>query len=550
MINRLNRFLQTPAMTIHWPLLVFLVMIMDVKMAVKIAALVIFAVRDYRLFTDKTLWKRSHTWFYLVMAGMVILHAVVSLTSFDPHYFIAAGLGMFYWVCCLLAAFIMQREIAKTNTVTLHNTIRIFLIVNAAYTAIQLVLIMIDAGSVNPFTYQGMQQKYFIGTGDLLTGITLDVSTTNAVINAMGIIYCLHRKHWVLTLLCTACMLLTASNVTFLLLLIVFAFMFLFRSNRIQKSIISICLFGGLIFMVKVSPQNNTYVKTAWAKMLGVKTTPVTPPEDLLKIKLKPDSLLNAEERKQKMAMLALDSTSTVEKTTNKPAPVILESTTKKEIVFAAGNKPVLPKDNIHTLPFQRRHDTSAYQRQLLQFAFSASTGIDTSFKKTKSRRIPGKIIALQEVIRYLNAHPVQWLLGAGCGNFSSKLAFRTTALGIAGGYPEKFKYIHPAFLKNHLALYLDYFSKDIEIHSVINNPNSVYTQLLSEYGLAGMAAFFIFYIFYFFRQRRRDSYALPLLLFLLGTLAVEYWFEQLSIVILFECMMLIQQKEKEEQHA
>ncbi len=549
MINRLSRYLRTSALTIHWPLLLFLLMIMDVKMAVKVAALVIFLVRDYKIFTDKNIFRRSHAWFYAIMAGMVMLHMIISFTFFNPNYLVAAGLGLFYWICCILAAVILQREINRTDTGTLHNTISLFLILNISFTALQLLLIMIDAGSVNPFTYQGMQQKYFIGTGDLLTGITMDVSTTNAVICSMGIIYCLHRKQWVLTLLCMACLLVTASNITFLLLLLVFVFMFIFRSTKLQKSIITVCLFGGLVFMTKVSPQNNTYVKEAWGKMLGIKKTKVVAPEDLLTIKAKPDSALHGEEIKQKKAMLALDSVSTAVKTDAAPVHITPVPTTKKELVVSNGYKPVLPKDNIHTQPFQRRHDTSSYQRELLSFAVTTRAGIDTSLKKTKSRRVPGKIIALEETIAYLNAHPLQWLIGAGCGNFSSKLAFRTTALGISGGYPERFKYIHPAFLENHLALYLEYFSKDIEIHSVINNPNSVYNQLLSEYGLAGIGVFLVFYAGYFIRQTRKNSYALPLLLFLLGTLAVEYWFEQLSIVILFECMMLIHQKEKEAGH-
>eukprot|EP01039_Chlorochromonas_danica_P015397 gene15397-18091_t len=45
---------------------------------------------------------------------------------------------------------------------------------------------MIDAHAINPFRYQGQYQKYFLGTGDYIKGVTFDISTTNAVINAFA----------------------------------------------------------------------------------------------------------------------------------------------------------------------------------------------------------------------------------------------------------------------------------------------------------------------------------------------------------------------------
>jgi hypothetical protein len=52
-----------------------------------------------------------------------------------------------------------------------------------------------------------MYQKYFIGTGDHIRGITFDTSTTNAVLNAFGIVYFLLRKQMVMALLCMAVLL-------------------------------------------------------------------------------------------------------------------------------------------------------------------------------------------------------------------------------------------------------------------------------------------------------------------------------------------------------
>ena len=110
----------------------------------------------------------------------------------------------------------------------------------------------------------------------------------------------------------------------------------------------------------------------------------------------------------------------------------------------------------------------------------------------------------------------------------------------MAGSYPEKFTYISNDFLNNHLNLYLNYFSKDMELHSLINSPDSAYDQLISEYGLAGIFSFILFYTGFFVKHIRKLTYGIPLLLIMLGAFGVEYWYEQLSVVILFELLMLL----------
>ena len=99
-------------------------------------------------------------------------------------------------------------------------------------------------------------------------------------------------------------------------------------------------------------------------------------------------------------------------------------------------------------------------------------------------------------------------------------------------------------FLSNHLDLYLYYFSKADGLHSIINNPSSVYDQLLGEYGLSGLLSFFIFYIGFFLRKIRRLTYGIPLILFLLAIFFIDYWFEQLSIVVFFELLLFLNIKE------
>jgi hypothetical protein len=65
----------------------------------------------------------------------------------------------------------------------------VFFIINALFSAGNLAAIFLDTHAINPYTYQGQMQKYFLNTGDYIKGVTFDTSTTNAVLSAFGVIY-------------------------------------------------------------------------------------------------------------------------------------------------------------------------------------------------------------------------------------------------------------------------------------------------------------------------------------------------------------------------
>ena len=130
--------------------------------------------------------------------------------------------------------------------------------------------------------------------------------------------------------------------------------------------------------------------------------------------------------------------------------------------------------------------------------------------------------------------------MGAGMGNFSSKLAFRASGLGFSGGYPAKYIYIYHDFLVNHLDLYLNFFSRRAGYHSLTNSPFSVYDQVASEYGLLGLLALVLFYFGFFASRYQQLSYGIPLLLLMAAVFFVDYWFEQLSIIPFFELMLFL----------
>jgi hypothetical protein len=276
------------------------------------------------------------------------------------------------------------------------------------------------------------------------------------------------------------------------------------------------------------------------------KDSPKLPPPEHDDIMVKADSLLSADERKKKFARLYLDSVArlSLEKslavTQKQPLPAYITNTAPEPVQA----KPGIPKDDIHSKPFQRKREETPLQKELIAYVKKDKEEDSIITSNRQRQRVPGKLQAFKQTLQYFQRHPANLLSGAGMGNFSSKLAFRTTGLNIAGGYPKKFIYINPEFHDNHLAIFLYYFSNDAQYHSIINTPNSVYDQILSEYGLAGFLVFFIFYIGYFARNRKWLTYGIPILLVMLGAFFVEYWFEQLSILVIFELLMMLNIRE------
>ena len=180
--------------------------------------------------------------------------------------------------------------------------------------------------------------------------------------------------------------------------------------------------------------------------------------------------------------------------------------------------------------------------KQFLIDNYSAETR--DSLSKVYNWRNPGKLVAAKQLINFFKSHPSKILLGNGVANFSSRIAFKATTLQIGGRYPQRFKYIHPDFQKNHLYEYLFYHARDQSSHVASNTPDSVYFQVLGEYGAVGMGCLLVLYFIFYLRGSRRSTMLLPGLLLLAGAFFAEYWFEQFSIVVLFELLSFTGWKE------
>lgn len=531
---------------LDWKLLLFLVLFLNVKLAVKIPAIVVIYLLQFNFKFGFSLKNSRLPLFYLLAIAIAILNWLIGNNYGNINYNIVLLTGIGFWVLCILAMHQVKLSVDNNDTETIHRTIIVFFILNALLSFFNLAVIAFETGSINPYTYQGQYQKYFLGTGDYIKGLTFDTSTTNAVLNAFGVIYFLTKKNTAMLFVCMTVMLLTGSNFTNLVLLIVLVILFVFRTSRNQKSLIVICLVFLVVFLAKISPQNETYVtenfKRAFHLNVKNKAVPVpVRPKLFLPITLMPDSLLNADQKKWKIAQRYIDSMyvvahpQQVAKKIQQPAQTVLETQNGRVYV---------PQPNINSMPYQHVIDTSYYQKRLLSFISTHKASLPLSGRDNFKLQLPGKIVGWLQTINFLHQHPLKIITGDGMGNFSSKLALRASGLGFSGGYPQKYIYMNPDFLSNHLDVYLNFFSKKTDIHSISNNPDSVYDQLLAEYGLLGLAAFLLYYLGFFLKQYKQLTYGLPILLIALGVFFIDYWFEKLSILLFFELLLLLNIKE------
>lgn len=526
-----------------WKLLLFLLLFLNVKLAIKIPAILIIYLLQ---FDYKFGFKFKHSrlpQFYLIILILPFIDFVFNKGYTNTNYIFVFLLGTGFWLICMLAVHQVKLSVERNSPEIINRTLIIFFAANAIISLLNLAYIVWETGALNPYTFQGEHQKYFIGTGDYVKGITFDTSTTNAVLNAFGVIYFLTRKNALMVLVCMATLILAGSNFTSLAIVVILLALFAFNSTRDQKSIIAICLVFLIIFMAKISPQNNHYVEQTFNNLIHKdlinKPNPVWYDAPVTNNKgPQPPS----EEKKIRVAQQYIDSITLSGQT--KASAVKLS--TPENMAVAGTGRIYIPKPNLNLAPYQPIQATPPEQKQLVTFIDTHKPSLHLSAKSSLHVGLPGKVIGLLQTINFLRQHPSKILTGNGIGNFSSKLAFRASGIGVTGGYPAKYIYIDRDFEANHLDLYLAFFSKESGYHSLTNSPYSVYDQLLSEYGLLGLLAFLIYYLGFFAKNYKVLTYGIPLLAFMLMILCIDYWFEQLSVMVLFELMLFLNIKEGE----
>src|ERR1700744_503729 len=137
-----------------WKLLLFLVLFLNVKLAVKIPAIALICLLQFN-FKFGFRFKNSRLpLFYLLAIAIAVLNWLISTNYFNLNYNIVLLTGIGFWALCILAIHQIKLFVEQGEVETIHRTIIIFFILNAAISFCNLAIIIWETGSINPFTYQ------------------------------------------------------------------------------------------------------------------------------------------------------------------------------------------------------------------------------------------------------------------------------------------------------------------------------------------------------------------------------------------------------------
>jgi hypothetical protein len=483
-------------------LLIFLIFFLNVKFIVKVMA-IIFMIISSRNFKFGFSLKNSRLpLFYLLIILLEIVKYLLVVHNFGLDYSLVFSMGILQWVFCLLSIHYLKLQIDQDNSGRTHDSIKVFFILNFLVSLFFLAILIFHPIWLTFWGHGANVTFDDTSAGDTILGISFDTSTVNATINCLGFIYFLFKKEYIFCLVNLLTVVLCTSNLTFFLILAILILIVLTAREKKTRLYTILYTLVFLLLYFLIYPKNRTYIRNYFVQMYVVNVNP------------------NKEQASDSEVYFLRQGDSII--AMKRPISIYPDS------VYDFSNKKL---GNV----FRNFMSFRALRQNDSGYVIIPSVIYDTK---------PGKFISFIQTYFYLRSSLKRFLFGSGIGNFSSKLAFRASGVRALGSYPKKFRYASEEFKFNHLLTYLYYYHADASRHSVTNYPFSVYNQVAGEYGFTGTILFIIFYLGYFASKYQRLSYGRYLILIMLGFFLMEYWFESLSLIVMFELLMLLNIKE------
>ena len=507
---------------------IFLLLILNVSIVVKLLAILFIYVLRPNFRFGWTKGRLPRFYFYILI--LFVAQIPLNYSIWSEKYFFLTGLGLFYWLASLAIIHQIKLAIETNGTDKVHRALTLFFGLNSAISFLNILYIIYSTKVLNPYTFEGMSLKYHISTGDWITGIIFDFSLTNSFVSLLGVVYFLYNRNYIMSAVSLIVMLLATSNANTLLLILALLFVLLFNRDKVHKSLSLVFLAIIVVFYARVSPENIDYtvktVNTGEQLKTAVKyLDTATVKKEVIK-------------RNQKDLLLRYMSL----KTKKKDTLVATEFSIEKESKINSVLQNIRQSENTKSSKVDEQTKTVQSARHVLLIDFIKKIYGDTTINCMfyQGRRFPGKVVSFLETKDYCLSGIRHLTIGSGAGLFSSKLAFKASGVGEFGKYPKNFTYLSNEFRNNHLKIYGYYFLQTPDKHSVTNNPFSAYNQLVGEYGLVGVFLFIVFYIWFFVRRFKKLTYGRLLVPICLVFLATDYWFEHLSVLVIFETMMFL----------
>ena len=151
---------------LDWKVLLFLILVLNVKLVVKIAAIILCIIISGKTLPVKNIFRQRYLFFYFGMIGIGLINLILQYRVIQFPYVMVSAMGTLFWILAALAAYLSFHLTQKTEWNKLNTSVTFFFLIHIGLIFLRLILIMLETGAINPYTYKGFNQKYYLSTGD------------------------------------------------------------------------------------------------------------------------------------------------------------------------------------------------------------------------------------------------------------------------------------------------------------------------------------------------------------------------------------------------
>ena len=247
-------------------LLIAILLIMNASTSIKLVGLLVLFIYKPTIF--KNFKSKEYPLFYLLMIGVILLQILFGFFDFDIKILKINIIALIIWGISLFVIVQLNKIVSDTEYKKIQNTVLLIFLINAIISCIELIAIMLETQTINPYTYHGMVLNQMTGmsmygpaTGDYIGGIFKTHSLHNAFFNVIGTVYFLINRKYIMSMICLVVLLMTTSNLLIIILFFTLISVVLFHSYKPLKYILLLHFLIVSIFYLKVSPDNLEYAE-------------------------------------------------------------------------------------------------------------------------------------------------------------------------------------------------------------------------------------------------------------------------------------------------
>ncbi|RYD58739.1 MAG: hypothetical protein EOP56_03900 [Sphingobacteriales bacterium] len=494
---------------VDWVFLLFLILVTNQAVfSVKLLGIALVYLLRFNLnfgFSEGRLPK-----FYQYLIYSSVFTFLIITREFSPNYIIAYLVGLAFLFFSLLTSHQVKLSVERYGFEGTYKTIKLFTLLHFLACMYQLGRMMLLTGKANPYD-NTLPFPYGMSAGDNIFGLFMENSYYNIMVSSLLAVFFLFQRNLFYTLLATSCLILVFGNFGTIVFAAILSglfvsglFLSLVSTGWIKRYLVPgnfywiiPFIFGFIaVLYVNVSPSNYDYVVT----------------------KVKDKVFRIKKDDKNNYAALIENQA---------PKPEAYDLATDNELP-----EPVLT-GNVATG---------------IAADFTSTNDAKKELTKAYIQSLAGKNLSVFETIAYLKSSPQAFLFGAGVARFSSVAATKVSGLDSSRLFSVIPNYRSDLYEQNHYLLVTTRETiGDDALKSTANWPDSLYNQLLGEYGVIGFGLFVFFYIGYFLSRYKKLTYGIWLILLLVPFAHLNYTFDTLCVIPFFELLLFADIKRNEQ---